>query len=62
MGTNATGILVGPVLNSQPVKDICSESFQISFEAGLVCQVSFVYVIVTNHVNWHRENLQSDEE
>ena len=26
------------------------------------CQVSFVYVIVTNHVNWHRENLHSDRE
>ena len=25
-------------------------------------QVSFVYVIVTNHVNWHREKLLSDRE
>ena len=24
--------------------------------------VHFVYVIVTNHVNWHRENLRSDME
>ena len=31
-------------------------------EAGYVCQVSFVYVIVTNDVNWHRENLRSDRE
>ena len=31
-------------------------------EAGKVCQVSFVYVIVTNHVNWHRENLRLDRE
>ena len=31
-------------------------------EAGYVCQVSFVYVIVTNYVNWHRENLRSDRE
>ena len=23
---------------------------------------SFVYAILTNHVNWHRENLQSDRE
>ena len=27
-----------------------------------VCQVSFVYAIVTNHVNWHREHLRSDRE
>ena len=27
-----------------------------------VYQVSLVYVIVTNHVNWHTENLQSDRE
>ena len=27
-----------------------------------ICQVSFVSVIVTNHVNWHRENLQSGRE
>ena len=27
-----------------------------------VCRVSFVYVIVTNRVNWHRENLPSDRE
>ena len=31
-------------------------------EAGYVYQVSLVYVIVTNHVNWHREYLQSDRE
>ena len=31
-----------------------------NFEAGYVFQVSVVYVKVTNHVNWHRENLQSD--
>ena len=42
--------------------NICCKSFQISFEAGEVCQVSFVHVIVTNHVNWHRENLWSDRE
>ena len=34
---------------------ICCDNFLIFFEAGLVCQVSFVYVIV---VNCHRENLQ----
>ena len=31
-------------------------------KAGLVCQVSFVYIIVTNYVNWHRENLRLDRE
>ena len=29
---------------------------------SLVCQVNFVYVIVTNHVNWHRENVLLDRE
>ena len=24
--------------------------------------VSFVYVVVTNYVNWHRENVRSDRE
>ena len=41
---------------------ICHKYFQIIFEAGYVCQVSFVDVIVTNHVNWHRENLRLDRE
>ena len=42
--------------------DIYSENFHFFSEAGKVCQVSFVYVIVTNHVSWHRENLRSDRE
>ena len=41
---------------------ICRGNSQIFFEAGQVCQVSFVYVIVTNHVKWHRGNLLSDKE
>ena len=41
---------------------ICCENSQFFFEAGYVYQVSLVYVIVTNHVNWHRGNLQSDRE
>ena len=41
---------------------ICRENSQICFEAGDVYQGSLVYVIVTNHVNWHRKNLQSDRE
>ena len=40
--------------------DICHENSQILFESGYVYQVSLVYVIVTNYVNWHRKNLQSD--
>ena len=42
--------------------NICSKNFQKFVEAGLVCQVIFVFVIVTNHINWHRENLRSDRE
>ena len=38
--------------------NICSENF-IFLRS---CQVSFVYVKVTNHINWHRANLQSDRE
>ena len=45
------------------VNDILIFATRIFFsEAGKVCQVSFVYIIVTNHVNWHRENLCSDRE
>ena len=36
--------------------------FQFSFEAGLVCLVSFVYAIVANDINWHREHLRLDRE
>ena len=35
---------------------------QFLLEARYVCQVSFVFGIVTNHVNRHRENLQLDKE
>ena len=38
--------------------DVCRENFQTLDK----CQVSVVYVIVTNHVNWQRENLLSDRE
>ena len=40
----------------------CCENFHLFSEAGKDYKVSFVYVIVTNHVNWHRENLCSDRE
>ena len=38
---------------------ICHENFHFFGGSG---QVSFVYVIVMNHVNWHRENVWSDRE
>ena len=31
--------------------DICRETFHSFKEPGFVCQVSFVYIIVTNHIN-----------
>ena len=61
------GIWFAQVVNSLilKVKDIsifAAKNFQFFFGVGQVCQVSFVYVIVTNDVNWHRENLRSDRE
>ena len=41
---------------------IWRENFHFFPEAGKVGQVSFVYVIATNYVNCHRENLQLDRE
>ena len=35
--------------------DVCLKYLHIFWEAG---EVSFVYVLVTNDVNWHRENLR----
>ena len=43
------------ILKVKDIVYICRENFQSVFEAGKVCQVSFVYLKVTNHVNWHRE-------
>ena len=42
--------------------NICGENYQYLLESGQVCQVNFVYIIVTNHVNWHREDLRSGRE
>ena len=42
--------------------DICCKISIFYPEVGKVCQVSFTYVIVTNDVNWHRENLRLDRE
>ena len=61
------GILFAQVVNSLilKVKNIvlfATRFLSFFLEAGYVSQISFVYVIVTNHVNWHRENLGSDRE
>ena len=61
------GILFAQVVNSLilKVKDIAIFAAKISIcfpEAEWVYQHGFVYVIVTNYVNWHRENLQLDKE
>ena len=50
-----------PILKVKRYFYICRRH-SLFFKAGYVYQVSLVYVIVTNHVNWHRENLQSDRE
>ena len=41
---------------------IIATKFPFFLEFGYVWQVCFVYVIVTNYVNWHRENLRLDTE
>ena len=50
------GILFAQVVHSLiiKVKDILIFAAKISifFEAGYVCQVSFVYVVVTDHIYW----------
>ena len=58
------GIWFAQVLNSLIliVKDISIFAVKISPEKIEAGSVSFVYVIVTNHINWHRENLQSNRE
>ena len=42
--------------------DSCRKKIHFFPEAGMVCQVSSVYVILTNYVNWHTENLRLDRE
>ena len=42
--------------------DICRENFHFFPEAEKFCQHGFVYVIVTNYVNWLRGNLRLDRE
>ena len=61
------GIWFAQVVNSlmTKVKDIVIFAAKNSIffpEAGQVCQVKFVYEIVTNYGNWHREILRLDRE
>ena len=60
------GIWFSQILNSLilKVKEILIFAAKISIFSFFfkVCQVSFMSVIVTNHVNWHRENLRLDRE
>ena len=44
------------------VKDIAIVAAKKSNFFPEVCQVISVYVILTNYVNWHRENLRLDRE
>ena len=48
------------------VKDFCREKiikFPIYFSMWIsLPSLSFMYVVVTNHVNWHNKNLRSDRE
>ena len=37
-----------------------AKTFSSFLEAGYICQVRFVYIIVTNQDNWHRDNLRLD--
>ena len=57
------GIWFSQVVNSLilKVKEILIFAAKISIFFK-VCQVSFVSVIVTNYVNWHRDNLRSGRE
>ena len=62
-------ILFAQVVNSLilkvKLKDIVIFAAKISIfspRSLIGLQVSFVYVIVTNYVNWHRENLRLNNE
>ena len=58
------GILLAQVVNSKTKGycDSCCKKIHFFPEAGKVCQVSSVYVILTNYLNCHREDLRSDRE
>ena len=64
---NTQGILLAQVVNVLilKVKDIAivaTKKSSFFFQKLEVCQVSSVYVILTNYVNWHRKNLRFDRE
>ena len=42
--------------------DICRKKIHFFFISWISLQESFVYVILTNHVKWHRESLRLDRE
>ena len=60
------GYLFAPVVNSLilKAKDIAIFAADISIfsRSWIGLPLSFVYVIVTNYANWHRENLRLDRE
>ena len=59
------GIRLAQVVNSLilKVKDISIFAAKISIFGGeLDKSVLCIYIIVTNHVNWHRENVRLDRE
>ena len=53
------------ILKIKNIAILATKVLKNILEAGYICQVSFVYVVVTNHinpVNWQRENLWIDRE
>ena len=50
------------ILKVKDISKFVAKIYIFFFKAGLVCQVNFVYGIVTNRVNWHKGNLRSDRE
>ena len=54
---------VGGCVMALKVKDISIFAAKISqkiVKQDHACQVSFVYVKVTNYINWHKQNLRLD--
>ena len=63
----AQGIWFSQVVNSLivKVKDILLYATKVSnffFKVVLSAKSVFYYVTVTNHINWHREDLRLDRE
>ena len=51
-----------PVRENTGNLEMLSKHREFCLNTGKIQGVSSVYVILTNYVNWHRENLQSDRE